>query len=210
MSNSDEVPALRRPLLIVMSAPSGAGKTTLCRRWLAESQNLVASVSCTTRQPRPGEVPGSCYHFLSEAEFVARVARGEFLEHAVVHHHHYGTLRQTVLDALTGGNDIVLAIDVQGAAALRRQALAPESHPLIRNGFADVFIVPPSFEVLRTRLTGRGTDAPAVIETRLRNAEAEMAQWRQYRYVVVNDDLETAVAHLQSIRQAEHCRLNLA
>lgn len=204
-----DVPALRRPLLIVMSAPSGAGKTTLCQQWLARSKSLVASVSCTTRKPRAGEVPGASYHFLGESEFVERAARGDFLEHAVVHNNHYGTLRQTVLEALTRNCDIVLAIDVQGAAAIRKQALAPDADPLIRNGYTDVFVVPPSFEVLRARLTGRGTDAPAVIETRLLNAEAEMAHWRQYRYVVVNDDLETATARLQAIREAEHCRLSL-
>jgi guanylate kinase len=208
-SQFDDAPALRRPLLIVMSAPSGAGKTTLCGRWLAGSRHLVASVSCTTRQPRAGEVPGSSYHFLGDAEFSARVARGEFLEHAVVHNHQYGTLRQTVLEALMRNQDIILAIDVQGAATIRRQALAPDAHPLIRNGYTDVFVAPPSFAVLRARLTGRGTDAPEVIAARLRNAEDEMTHWREYRYLVVNDDLDAALARLQAIREAEHCRLAL-
>lgn len=195
-----------RPLLIVMSAPSGGGKTTLCRRWLAESRNLVCSVSCTTRKPRPGEEPGVCYHFLSEACFAERVARGDFLEHALVHGHRYGTLKETVLQALVRNVDILLVIDVQGAATLRRQALAPDSHPLIRNGFTDVFVAPPSFEVLKERLHGRGTDSPEVIETRLRNAMTEMALWPEYRYVVVNDDLEEALSRLKAIREAEHCR----
>lgn len=199
--------AARRPLLIVLSAPSGAGKTTLCRSWLGRSRNLVASVSCTTRKPRAGETPGACYHFLSDADFTGRIAKGDFLEHALVHQNRYGTLRETVLEALSRQDDIVLTIDVQGADAVRRQALAPDAHPLIRNGYVDIFVVPPSFEVLRQRLTGRGTDAREVIETRLRNAESEMARWRQYRYVVVNDDLEEAVSRLQAIRLAEQCRV---
>lgn len=204
------VPALKHPLLIVLSAASGAGKTTLCQRWVAESGGLVPSVSCTTRAPRPGEVPGQAYHFLAEADFLRRVAAGDFLEHARVHGNYYGTLRETVLGALLKGQDIVMTIDVQGAAQLRLQALAPDTHPLIRNGFTDVFIVPPSFAVLRQRLTGRGTDSEAVIATRLHNAAGEMERWREYRYVVVNDDLESALLRLQAIRQAEHCRLSNA
>ncbi|MFO7534990.1 MAG: guanylate kinase [Kiritimatiellia bacterium] len=206
----ETVPRLRHPLLMVLSAASGAGKTTLCTRWVGEADGLVASVSCTTRPPRTGEVAGRSYHFLDEADFLRRVKRGDFLEHALVHGHHYGTLRETVLGALMAGRDIVMTIDVQGAAQLRGQALAPDTHPLIRNGFTDVFIVPPSFAVLRERLTGRGTDSEAVIATRLHNAAGEMERWREYRYVVVNDDLETALGRLRAIRQAEHCRLSNA
>ena len=206
----ETVPALRRPLLIVLSAPSGAGKTTLCARWVAESEGLDYSVSCTTRKPRPGEIPGRSYHFLSEDDFVRREARGDFLEHALVHGNRYGTLRETVLESMRGGRDIVMAIDVQGAAAIRRQALASDAPPLIRSGYTDIFVVPPSFAVLRERLTGRGTDAPDVIATRLANAAGEMARWREYRYVVVNGELEEAVRRLQAIRQAEHSRLSNA
>ena len=202
----ETVPALRRPLLIVLSAPSGAGKTTLCNAWLAGSAGLSYSVSCTTRQPRPGEVEGKSYHFLSEPEFERRVAAGDFLEHAIVHGNRYGTLKETVLKAMRGGLDIVMAIDVQGAAALRKQALAADSDPLIRNGFTDIFVVPPSFAVLKERLTGRGTDEPDVIDVRLKNAADEMARWTEYRYVVVNDDLQAAVRRLEAIRQAEHAR----
>ncbi len=202
----DAVPALKRPLLIVMSAPSGAGKTTLCKAWLATCEGLAYSVSCTTRLPRPGEVEGESYHFLSESEFERRVAAGDFLEHARVHGNRYGTLKETALKAMRGGLDIVMAIDVQGGAALRKQALASESDPLIRQGFTDIFVVPPSFAVLRERLTGRGTDAPETIAVRLKNAADEMARWTEYRHVVVNDDLRDAVRRLEAIRQAEHCR----
>jgi guanylate kinase len=208
MSNDAAIPAIHRPLLIVMSAPSGAGKTTLCRKWLEQSDRLVYSVSCTTRKPRPGEEHAKSYHFLTEADFQARVAKGDFLEHARVHGNDYGTLKETVLEALREGLDIVMAIDVQGAAAIRREALSAAADPLIRNGYTDIFVVPPSFEVLRNRLTGRGTDTPAVIATRLRNATDEMERWREYRYLVVNDDLHAAVERLCAIRQAEHCRVS--
>jgi guanylate kinase len=207
MSNDVVIPSVVHPLLIVLSAPSGAGKTTLCHKWLAQARGLVYSISCTTRKPRPGEVDGTSYHFLAEPDFAARVARGDFLEHATVHGHSYGTLKATVLAALRHGHDIVMAIDVQGASALRRQALSPDSDPLIRNGYTDIFVVPPSFEVLKARLTARGTDSPEVIATRLRNAVGEMERWRVYRYVVINDDLNAAVGRLDAIRQAEHCRL---
>ncbi len=206
MSNEPIMPVTDRPLLMVMSAPSGAGKTTLCQKWLAQSERLVYSVSCTTRKPRPGETDGKSYHFLAESDFVERVARGDFLEYARVHGNYYGTLKETVLEALRKGLDIVMAIDVQGAAAIRQQALSPDADPLIRNGYADIFVVPPSFAVLRERLTGRGTDAPDVIATRLKNAMGEVERWREYRYVVVNDDLAAAVGRLCAIRQAEHCR----
>ena len=134
------------PLLLVVSAPSGAGKTTLCDRLRAEFPAIRYSVSCTTRGPREGEVDGEDYHFLSEAEFRRRLAAGEFLEHAVVHGHLYGTLRSEVADGMTAGRDVLMDIDVQGAAQIRA-ALAglPPDHPL-RRGYTDVFIAPPSLD----------------------------------------------------------------
>ena len=214
MSNERQAPSApfsaarsSRPLLIVLSAPSGGGKTTLCRAWLDMARGLTYSVSCTTRPPRPGETEGTSYRFLSDAAFARRVAAGDFLEQAEVHGNRYGTLKETVADALRRGMDIVMAIDVQGAASLRAQALAPDGDPLIRNGFVDIFIAPPSEAVLRERLLGRGTDSPERIALRLRNAVDEMARWTEYRYCVVNDDLAEAVRQLEAIRVAEHCRV---
>lgn len=195
-----------RALLMVVSAPSGGGKTTLCDLLLATSSGIAYSVSCTTRKPRAGEEPGKSYHFLSEEEFERRVAGGEFLEHATVHGHRYGTLRRTVHGALARGLDIVMAIDVQGAAEVRRIAAAPRADPLVRRGFVDIFIAPPSEEELLARLKGRGLDSGETILRRMANAQGELARWREYRYVVVNDRVEEAVARLRAIREAEHCR----
>jgi guanylate kinase len=196
---------IRRPLLIVVSAPSGAGKTTLCDRLLSEHPAMVYSISCTTRAPRGDEVDGRDYHFLAPAEFERRVAAGEFIEHAVVHGNRYGTLRRTVLEALTGGKDVLMDIDVQGAASIR--AAAQGSEGLMKDGHLDVFLAPPSLVVLRARLTARGEDAPEVIERRMKNAMVEMACWREYRYLVINDELERAYAELRAVVMAEHCRI---
>jgi len=210
MSNEfTAIAARRRPLLIVLSAPSGAGKTTLVRKWLSSDPSLAFSVSCTTRPPRPGEIHGRDYFFLSEQEFLERIERGEFLEHARVFERRYGTLRQHVLEFLRNGRDVVMDIDVQGAAEIRRQARLAETDPLIRNGFVDIFIAPPSEAVLRARLSGRGTESPEAAALRLQTAVAEMTHWRHYQYCVVNDDLETAFQDLCAIRRAEKLRTSI-
>jgi guanylate kinase len=200
------IPArISRPLLLVVSAPSGAGKTTLCDRLLTECPGMVYSISCTTRAPRGSEVDGQDYHFLSETEFGRRVAAGDFLEHAAVHGHRYGTLRQAVLDALAAGRDVLMDIDVQGAAQIRRAALAGDG-PLKR-AYVDVFVAPPSIEALRERLSKRSEDAPAVIDQRVQNARGELECWRDYGYLVVNDQLDEAYRQLRAIVSAEHCRV---
>ena len=186
----------RKPLLIVISAPSGAGKTTLCNRLTAVRADIVRSVSCTTRAPRGGETNGRDYHFLSESEFDRYLTEGAFLEHACVHGHRYGTLGRTVEEAMHAGRSVVLTIDVQGAAQIRaRVADLPEDSPL-RRGHVDVFVEPPSMDALRRRLVGRGEDPAAVIEKRLRNAEGEMAERNVFRYRLVNDDLDRASREL--------------
>jgi len=188
-----------RPLLIVVSAPSGAGKTTLCERLLAERGDIVYSVSCTTRPRRGREVDGVDYYFVSDAEFDRRLAAGEFLEHAVVHGRRYGTPRRPVLDILKSGRGVLMDIDVQGASQVRRSLQAlPEGDPL-KAGFVDIFIEPPSMETLRRRLDGRGEDAPDVIAKRLRNAEEEMKRRHEFGHRVVNDDLEAAYRRLAEI-----------
>jgi guanylate kinase len=196
-----------RSLLIVVSAPSGGGKTTLCERLMAEFHQMVYSVSCTTRAPRDGEQDGTDYYFISEADFARRIEQGEFLEHAQVHGHRYGTLRRFVERGFASGRDVLMDIDVQGAAQIRSQlARLPDGDPL-RRGFVDVFIAPPSIEVLRKRLTLRGKDADAVIERRLQQAEKELLCWPDYKYLIVNDRLDASYDSLRSIVVAEHRRV---
>lgn len=191
--------AFLQPVFLVLTAPSGAGKTTLVKLLRAEFGSFVYSVSCTTRAPRGEEKDGVAYHFLSDEEFLRRVEAGEFLEHAVVHGHRYGTLRAAVEGPMAEGRSVLLDIDVAGAAQVREivRALPPDA-PLKR-AFLDVFIDVPSLGELRRRLETRGEDAPDVIERRLRNAEGERARRGEFSAIVVNDDLETAHAELRAL-----------
>lgn len=185
-------PQLPRPVVFLVSAPSGAGKTTLCRRLLEAEPNLCYSVSCTTRPPREGERDGVDYFFLTRGAFEAEAAAGEFLEHAEVHGHFYGTRVSFLKDCLERGKSVLLDVDVQGAGQIRKKIAGPEGDPVIRSAFADVFVFPPSPELLRARLEGRGTDAAEVVARRLENAEAEMRQAGAYMFQLVNRDLEVA------------------
>ncbi|NOU35933.1 MAG: guanylate kinase [Kiritimatiellaceae bacterium] len=193
-----------KPLLLVISAPSGAGKSSLCNRLIENVPGMVYSISCTTRPPRGAEQNGVHYHFLSDAEFSARIAAGEFLEHALVHGNRYGTLKQTVVDALAQGRDIIMDIDVQGADQIRRACAAMNDEDVIRRSFVDIFIAPPSMEELRRRLCGRATDSAEVIEKRMLVAADEMKQQADYQYVVINDDFEKAADELSAIIAREH------
>ena len=195
-----------KPLLIVVSAPSGAGKTTLCDRLLAERKDIVYSVSCTTRAPRGREADGVDYSFLSEAEFARRLDAGEFLEHALVHGHRYGTPRHRVLEAMAAGKSVLMDIDVQGAAQIRARVSALPAGDPLRGGFVDIFIEPPSLEALRARLERRGEDSPETIARRLRNAEAEMRRNGEFSHRIVNDDLGAAYARLKGILMQEQDR----
>lgn len=191
-----------KPLLIVMSAPSGAGKTTLCDRLLQDYPEISYSVSCTTRQPRGTEEDGIDYFFVTPEEFEARVRKGLFLENAVVHGNRYGTLAGPVREAFAEGQSILMDIDVDGAAQVRDYVAGlPEGDPL-REGFIDIFIRPPSMEELRDRLYGRGEDSPETIEQRLRNAVGELARAGEYMHCVVNDNLENAYRELRDIVEA--------
>ena len=187
------------PLLMIVTAPSGAGKTTLCRRLLEEFPRFEYSVSCTTRPPRKGEVNGRDYHFITPEEFQRRVAAGLFLEHAVVHGHYYGTLISAVGDVLARGRDVLMDIDVQGAEQVRRAVRSRWAAEVMLRAFVDVFIAAPSLAELRRRLEKRGKDAPEVIERRLQQAAAENARAGEFLFLIVNDDLERAYDELRSI-----------
>lgn len=196
-------PSQRLGQLIVVSGPSGTGKTTLCRQACAAGQ-AVFSVSCTTRPPRAGEVDGRDYYFLEEADFLARVERGELFEYARVHDRWYGTLKSHVYDNLRRGIDVLLDIDVQGAAQVR--ACQDE---LVRRCLLDVFILPPSMEELRQRLTGRATESAEAFELRMKNAGAEMEHWGEYEHVLVSASRESDEARFQALLAAGRLRSRL-
>ncbi len=197
----------RNPLLLVVSAPSGAGKTTLCDRLMSESEGIAFSVSCTTRPQREGEVDGKNYHFLSNDQFDERLSAEEFIEHAVVHGFRYGTLKSSVYEAFKAGLDLLMDVDVQGASQIRRYAENVTHDDPVRSAYADVFIVPPSMDTLKTRLMGRGKDDEGVINKRLAGAKEELKHWRDYQYVIVNDSIDDSTATLKSILSAERSRV---
>jgi guanylate kinase len=189
-------PAGGRGMLIVVSSPSGGGKGTLIDRARKVVPNLSYSVSYTTRKPRPGEVDGREYFFVSVPDFEVMKSQGHFLEWAWVHGNMYGTSREQVIGELAAGRDIILEIDVQGATSVR--ALLSDA--------VCIFILPPSFAVLRERLITRGTDAPADLERRLQGAPAEVEHYNEFQYVIINDDIERASAQLAAIIFAERAR----
>lgn len=192
------------PKLVIVAAPSGTGKTTLCDALLQDYPELVYSVSCTTREPRGSEEDGVDYHFMTKESFERLVSEDAFLEHAVVHGNHYGTLAEPIRDALASGLSVLLDIDVAGAAQVRgRLAALPEGDPL-RDGLVDIFVSPPSIDELRRRLESRGEDSPETISRRLRNAEGEMARRGEFRYNVVNDELLVAYKELCAILEHEN------
>lgn len=188
-----------KPLLIVISAPSGGGKTTLCDRLLQDYPEIVYSVSCTTRRPRGNEEDGVDYHFMTRDRFQRHLRAHRFLEHAEVHGNSYGTLEQPVREALAEGLCVLMDIDVAGAAQVRAKVAAlPPDDPL-HAALLDIFVAPPSLEVLRERIEGRGEDTEPEIERRMRNAARELARAGEFRYRLVNDDLDAAYRDLCAI-----------
>ena len=188
-----------RGMLLVVSSPSGAGKTTLCNRLRAEFESLDFSVSYTTRTPRPGETNGVEYHFVDQPTFQEMIARDEFAEYAMVHGHMYGTSAALVRDALENGRDLLFDIDYQGGRQLRQWM---SSRPFGAEGPDDlvsVFILPPSIKALETRLQSRATDSEEVIARRLRVASEELKHYAEYDYLVMNDQLDRAYDALRSI-----------
>jgi guanylate kinase len=192
----------RTGILLVVSGPSGSGKTTLCRR-LADSGEAHYSISCTTRSPRPGERNGKDYHFLSKEEFFLKLEAGEFLEHATVHRNLYGSLKSEVVSYLLAGTDVVMDIDVQGANQVR----ACDDGD-IQRAVADLFVMPPSNEELRERLSDRGTDSEETIDLRMANALEEMSHWRSYTYLLLSSSREQDYAKFLALVTAERLRVS--
>jgi len=187
----------RRGLMLALSSPSGAGKTTLAKMLLNSDKNLVSSISVTTRPPRTGEVDGKDYYFISPAQFEEMTYQKLLLEHAIVHDNCYGTPKQYVEDSLSIGNDIIFDIDWQGVQQLR--ANVPQD-------LVSIFIMPPHAAELRRRLEGRATDAPEIVEKRLAKAASEISHWSEYDYVLINDNPEKCGQDIRSILNAERLR----
>lgn len=191
------MPPCRQGIVFVLSAPSGAGKTTISQQLVATMPDVAQVITCTTRAPRAHEVDGQAYHFLTRAVFEQHIATGDFLEWAEVHGQLYGTLRQSVQAITTAGKDVLLVIDVQGAAQWRAAGV----------GAVFVFILPPSWEVLAHRLRARNSEPRHVQAQRLQRAREEMQHYTAYDYAVINDHLDEAVAAVQAIIRAERQRV---
>src|SRR5947207_8564279 len=198
---------MAHPLLIVISAPSGGGKTTLCQQLLAVRQNLTRAITCTTREPRSGEQDGVDYYFLDAGTFLKRVQAGNFLEHATVFGNSYGTLKSEIVGKLRQGKDVLLNVDVQGAATIREQS--QNDHELAR-ALITVFLTPPSMAVLEERLKRRGQDSPGAIQKRLSVARQEIAQWKHFDYLIVSSSIAEDVRQMQAIIEAEKMRQSRA
>lgn len=192
-------PYSRRGIMLIISSPSGAGKTTITRRLLEIDSNLRMSVSATTRPKRPDEIGERDYRFMSEAKFKQMIERGEFLEHAQVFDHWYGTPREPVEEALAKGQDMLFDIDWQGSAQLAQAA--PDD--VVR-----VFILPPSWEELRSRLKRRAQDSDDVVSARMAKAADEMSHYAEYDYIVTNADLDESVRNTHAVLMAERLRRN--
>ncbi len=188
----------RRGLLIILSSPSGAGKSSLAHRLLAWSEEMQFSVSATTRSPREGEVEGKDYFFRSEAEFEIMVDEGEMLEHANVFGNFYGSPKAPVLAAVEAGKDVIFDVDWQGGQQIRASDMADDT--------VSIFILPPSIKELHARLVGRAKDSAEVIAGRMAKSQSEISHWDEYDYLVVNDDLEQAFERVKAIVVAERQR----
>jgi guanylate kinase len=192
-----------RPLLILISAPSGGGKTTLCQQLLAARPDMTRAITCTTRPPRAGELDGVDYHFFDPAEFERRVQAGAFIEHATVFGRSYGTLRSELLAKLRAGHDVLLNVDVQGAATIRERA---QAEPELKHALVTVFLTPPSVAVLAERLNKRNTDAPEEIQKRLGLARQEIAQRQNFDYLLISSTIPEDLRRMLVIVEAEKLR----
>jgi len=192
------------PLLILISAPSGAGKTTLCELLLQACPDMTRAVTCTTREPRKGEQDSVDYHFLKAEDFLRRLQAGNFLEHATVYGNSYGLLKSELLGKLRSGRDVLLNVDVQGAATIRAAA---EEEPELKRALVTVFLTTPSLEVLEARLKSRNADDSAVIKKRLAAAKQEVAQWKNFDYLVISTSKAEDLRRTLAIVEAEKMRV---
>jgi guanylate kinase len=193
----------KSPLLILISAPSGGGKTTLCQQLLAARPDMTRAITCTTRALRPGEKDGVDYYFFGPPEFERRVQAGEFIEHATVFGRSYGILRFELLDKLRCGRNVLLNVDVQGAATIRDRALAD---PELKRALVTVFLTPPSLAVLEERLKKRAADAPEEILKRLDVARREIAQWKNFDYLLISSTIQEDLRRMLVLVEAEKMR----
>ena len=191
------------PLLLVISAPSAGGKTTLCQQLLAHRKDIVRAITCTTREPRTGEKDGVDYYFLDAKTFLKRVQAGNFLEQATVYGNSYGTLKSEVLGKMRQGLDVLLTVDVQGVASIRAQA---EDDPKLKPALVSVFLAPPLMQVLEKRLRKRGLDGPGVVQKRLSVARQEIGQWKNFDYLIVSTTIAEDLRRMQAIVDAEKVR----
>jgi guanylate kinase len=194
---------LSSPLLILISAPSGGGKTTLCQQLLQRHPDMVRAVTCTTRSPRPGEVEGRDYYFIDSDAYARRLNAGDFLEHANVYNHCYAIPRNELLDKLRSGKDVLLNVDVQGAQTVCRRAA--EDTELSR-ALVSVFLTPASLAVLETRLKRRATDSPEDLARRLSLARQEVEHWSQFQYLIISTSIAEDVRQMEAIIDAERLR----
>jgi guanylate kinase len=191
------------PLLVLISAPSGGGKTTLCQQLLAARPQMTRAVTCTTRPPRAGERDGVDYYFLDAASFLKRVQAGNFLEHATVFGNSYGILKAELVGKLRQGNDVLLNVDVQGAATIREKA---QEDAELRRALVSVFLTPPSMAIVEARLRKRGTDSEAVIQKRLSAARHEIAQWKNFDYLLLSGSIGEDLRRMLAIVETEKMR----
>jgi guanylate kinase len=198
-------PKSTAPLLILISAPSGGGKTTLCEHLLKARPEMSRAITCTTREPRKGEQDGVDYHFFTATEFLKRLQAGNFLEHATVYGNSYGILKSELLANLRQGKDVLLNVDVQGAATIREQA---ETEPELKRALVTVFLTPHSLKVLEERLRKRGADAEAVIQKRLAVARQEVAQWKNFNYLLESTTKAEDLRRMLEIVSAEKMRVD--
>lgn len=196
-------PTSNSPLLVVLSAPSGAGKTTLGQQLLAARPGFTRAVTCTTRAPRAGEVDGVDYHFLSRDAFQARIAAGDFLEHALVYGNHYGTLKPQVVDVLLSGRDVLLTVDVQGVRSVQAAA---GSDPLLKASLVTVFLTPQSLAELEERLNRRNQNSPEDLARRLGEARREIASWSEFHYFIPSSSIPEDTRRMLAIVDAEKMR----
>jgi guanylate kinase len=195
------------PLLLLISAPSGGGKTTLVRQLLRARRNMSRAVTCTTRPPRPGEKNGVDYYFLKPADFLRRVQAGNFLEHATVYGNSYGLLKSELLGKLRAGKDVLLNVDVQGAASIRQSA---QSEPELRDALVTVFLTPTSLAEIERRLKRRGADSPEVIRRRVTAAKQEIVQWKNFDYLLLSGSKEEDLRLALAIVEAEKMKAGRA